>query len=618
MIFVKIRRAVSLIIAGLLFCNANGQKLLPFKLSDTGQNGKYTSTKGEDSDYLINPPSFTDNKDGTITDNNTLLIWQKIQPVDSMTWEEALAYSNGFSLAGKSDWRLPNVKELQSLNDLNLINPSFDKNYFPNITSGNYWSSTTLIMTALKAWDINIYSGLVTYHDKTLKEKVLLVRGGMDNKYLNINDVQIPGGEYEMGDHYDSFDPNHPNDELPVHNVKIDTFYIGQNITTNEQYLTFLNSSLLASSIQVTNNKVHLIGDTNTLYYTYQYSPYYSIGYDGNVFSIVDFRANHPVVGVMWKGAAVYCNWLSSQNGIEQCYNLSTWNCYFTKNGYRLPTEAEWEYAGRGGQYNPYYKYPWGNNPDDTKANWPNSGDPYETGAYPLTTPVGFYDGTLKKKSDYNWPGSATTYQTTNGANGFGLYDMAGNTWEFINDWYLTNYYNISPYDNPKGPDSGSIMPDGKQYKGMRGGNWYNGDIVDSVNDGHSRVSNRDPSYYRGPLDPNNPWYHVSFRVARNNSLITGINYHNDTLPKTNQLIHNYPNPFHQFTTIKYFVPSESHVILRICNIYGQEIASLVDHETDSGWHVVVWDGTLAESGVYNCTLSTGANQSAIKMVLIK
>jgi formylglycine-generating enzyme required for sulfatase activity len=93
---------------------------------------------------------------------------------------------------------------------------------------------------------------------------------------------------------------------------------------------------------------------------------------------------------------------------------------------------------------------------------------------------------------------------------------MAGNVWEFVNDWYGQNYYSLGNYDNPKGPTSGFIMPDGKAYRGMRGGNWYNGYKTTSVNDGHSRVSNRNPSYYRGPQDPNHPYYHVGFRTARN------------------------------------------------------------------------------------------------------
>lgn len=331
-----------------------------------------------------------------------------------------------------------------------------------------------------------------------------------------ITEVQIPGGEFDMGDHFGFVDPAHPSDELPIHKVKINAFKMATTETTNKQFLDYLNSSLSKGVIEVRNNIVYPVGGTEIYYYTNQYAIFYSIGYDGKTFSVVDFRANHPVVGMMWSGAAAFCNWMSTQNGLQSCYNLTTGVCDFTKSGYRLPTEAEWEYAGRGGHTNPYYNYPNGNTIDKTAVNLPDSGDPYEGSSIPNTTPVGFYDGKLKQKSDYNWPGSVTTYQTTNGVNGFGLYDMEGNVWEFVNDWYGQDYYSTSPYDNPKGPDSGFMMPDGKTYRGMRGGNWYNGLVVNGVNDGHSRVSNRNPSYYRGPLDPNHPYYHLGFRVARN------------------------------------------------------------------------------------------------------
>jgi uncharacterized protein (TIGR03437 family) len=255
---------------------------------------------------------------------------------------------------------------------------------------------------------------------------------------------------------------------------------------------------------------------------------YSSIGWDGSQFSVLDSRGNHPA-GVRWSGAVAYSNWLSQQQGLQPCYDLSTGKVDFTQNGYRLPTEAEWEYAGRGGQYNPYYNFPWGNDADNTKANWPDPknpdqgpdpNNPFQTGPYPWTTPVGFYNGQLHTKAEFGWPGSQASFQTSIGANAWGLYDMAGNVWQWVNDWYDTNYYSVSPYRNPPGPDAGSPMPDGQPYRNMRGGSWYNGGVNDP---GHARVSNRDPGYYRAPDDPKGAYYHTGFRVARSATGLTGL-----------------------------------------------------------------------------------------------
>ena len=305
--------------------------------------------------------------------------------------------------------------------------------------------------------------------------------------------ASIPAGKFEMGDHIGFVDPKHGGDETPIHTVRLDSFNIGIYDITTAQYCDFLNSALEQKQIEVRDGGVYLTGGNDLLCETRKMSPYSRIGWDGSAFSVLDRKEDHPIVCIRWPGAAVYCNWLSAQKNLPLCYDTTTWDCDFNKSGYRLPTEAEWEYAARGGLNDPYGNFPWGSDADAAKANWPESKNPFRTGAQPWTTPVGY---------------------CKDGANGYGLYDMSGNVWQFINDWYGRDYYAYSPADNPPGPAQGSQMPDGKAYRGMRGGNWFNGE------NGHGRVSNRDPSYFRGPdplthrSDPDGPYFHIGFRVV--------------------------------------------------------------------------------------------------------
>ena len=347
----------------------------------------------------------------------------------------------------------------------------------------------------------------------------------------------IPAGQFEMGDHFGFVDPKHGSDEIPIHTVRLDAFQIGICDVTTRQYVEFLNAALAQHQVEVRNGGIYLAGGSELLCDTRTSSPSSEVGWDGAKFSVLDRKENHPMVCVRWHGAAVYCNWLSAQKTLPACYDTKTWDCDFNKSGFRLPTEAEWEYAARGGQLTPYFNYPWGNDADPTKANVPESSNPFRAGprptsppagykavsgppgqawrigARPLTTPVGFFNGKLQHKSDFGWPGEAETFQTSNGANGFGLYDMAGNVWQWCTEWYERNYYAYSPSENPPGPAAGSPMQDGKMYRCIRGGSWFNGEF------GHSRVSNRDPAYYRGPdpvtglSDADGPWFHIGFRV---------------------------------------------------------------------------------------------------------
>jgi len=138
-------------------------------------------------------------------------------------------------------------------------------------------------------------------------------------------------------------------------------------------------------------------------------------------------RGTRPVAGVDWYDAVKYCNWLSEKEGLTPCYDVKgrLTQCDFSADGYRLPTEAEWEYAARGGQKSQGYIYAGSDNVDD--VGW------YEGNSGKQTHPVG------QKQP-----------------NELGLYDMSGNMWEWCWDWYGEDYYASSPASDPTGPSSGT------------------------------------------------------------------------------------------------------------------------------------------------------------------
>ncbi len=590
------------------------------RLPDTGQTAGFTSTFGEDSNYSTNPPYFTDNSNWTITDNVTGLMRQKIE-TSKIKWEKSLQYIENNTLAGRNDWRLPNIKYLKSLSNNPLFYPYLEILNFPGANSSEYRSSTTLSNHPGNTWFAEFKDRFENCREKTRLLNILCEGNDADGSSGYPETKLIPGGEYEMGDHHNLGGVEHGNDEIPIHTVYIDSFSIGITEITNLQYCGYLNSALYQGIIEVRGGLVYAPYGNDIYCETYEYVQYSGIGWNGNSFSVLNNRSKHPVVGVRWFGAAAYCNWLSAQKDYRSCYDPESWECDFSVNGFRLPTEAEWEYAARGGNYNPYYIFPWGDDGNNkTRANWPNSGDPFETGPYPWTTPVAFYNGLLHNKTEFNWPGSRESYQTSDGSNNYGLFDMSGNVWEWINDWYNRDYYSVSPYKNPKGPDSGSPMPDGKSYKGLRGGNWYNGNEYW----GHSRAANRNPSYYRGPDDPEHAWYHIGFRVARGNpDVVSGIEDSGNNVRTGFELYQNYPNPFNPHTTIKYNLPSNGTVRITIYNLNGQQVTTLVNEFKSSGNYKIIWDGTNNQgknvsSGIYLYKINFANTAIAKKMLLIR
>ena len=212
--------------------------------------------------------------------------------------------------------------------------------------------------------------------------------------------VLIPAGEFQMG----SNDSEASNDEQPVHTVYVDAFYMDEYEVTNARYKAFID----ANPQWQQDNIPDKYRDRNYLRH-----------WSGN--SYPSGKGNHPVVYVSWYAAMAYAQWT----------------------GKRLPTEAEWEKAARGGLAGK--KYPWGDIIDINKANYGSN-----VGS---TTPVGNY-----------------------APNGYGLYDMAGNVWEWCVDAYERDFYARSARQNPiAGKGVGKDFARVQTYPSrvLRGGSWF-------------------------------------------------------------------------------------------------------------------------------------------------
>jgi iron(II)-dependent oxidoreductase len=221
------------------------------------------------------------------------------------------------------------------------------------------------------------------------------------------NMILIPGGEFIMGKNT----PN-PTDWQPEHKVTLNAFYMDKYEVTNKQYYEYCKAT------------------------NYPLPEFWGL----SQFKCSLEYPDHPIVGVSFIDAVRYAQWA----------------------GKRLPTEAEWEYASRGGL--PDSNFPWGNQIDSTLVNY---GKKYRT-----TLKVGSFK-----------------------PNGYGLYDTGGNVWEWTSDNYGDDYYVNSPDQNPAGPPTG-------RFKVIRGGSWHSGAMCIQT-------------FYRNGLSPSWIDFAVGFRCAK-------------------------------------------------------------------------------------------------------
>jgi formylglycine-generating enzyme required for sulfatase activity len=224
---------------------------------------------------------------------------------------------------------------------------------------------------------------------------------------------------------------------LPVHTVTLKRgYYLSITETTNFHAQNALNRGLRNGQIIIHNGNVYtadtseiIVGIANPNWGTQD-----GLEISGDSVACKSGKANYPVICISWTGAALVCNFRSLAESLTACYNTADWSCNFSANGYRLPTEAEWEFAGRGKAGR---TYPWGE--EVPQATFCYFGRPIDENVIEV--------GGLYK--------SATPE---------GIHDMAGNAWEWCFDWYEA--YTTAARTDPAGPSTGSA-------RARRGGSYF-------------------------------------------------------------------------------------------------------------------------------------------------
>ena len=322
---------------------------------------------------------------------------------------------------------------------------------------GTYTGNTPIVLNDIERGNRKIEVTLRSYLAES--REVDVAGGRVTTIAVRLEEIPIPqgfvlveAGSFQMGSTGGS------SNEKPVHRVTITrNLYVSKYEVTHRQYLEFLNDAGVGSAGSL--NGVELIDmDDEDCAVGYRNGGFYFKG------SVRASEIDTPVIEITWYGATDYCNWLSRKEGLPEAYSVGgdTVRLNLSANGYRLPTEAEWEYSARGGKDSEGYAYAGGNTISD----------------------VGWY---IRNS------GGKTHSVGQKQPNELGLYDMSGNVWEWVWDWYGS--YSSSSQTDPVGPSTGSARVG-------RGGSW-------SFGAGFRRVADR---YY---YTPSGSGGYLGFRPVR-------------------------------------------------------------------------------------------------------
>ena len=318
-----------------------------------------------------------------------------------------------------------------------------------------------------------------------------------------IETVSVPAGAFAMGRSGVGDDKFYgSSSEMPTHTVTLAAYQIGKYEVTNRQYCDVLNWALGKGYLRNENGGAYSTGTVYAygqalvyLYASHSYSECQIVyaggftwksreGAEGVIYSM----AEHPVVGVTWQGAVAFCNWMSEKEGLEPSYNLASWQLIPSRKGYRLPTEAEWERAAAWGN-DRHWVYGFQSDAITSgRSNYTGSVDPLGLSQYPLTSPVGWFNGSNISPHGH--------VPTQNSPSPVGAYDMSGNVWEWCQDWYHASYAGA-----PTDGSSWETQESGSPYRVIRGGSWHK-----------DWVSAR--SACRAGFYPSDYWKNDGFRVC--------------------------------------------------------------------------------------------------------